>query len=235
MVEYTLKNILEFGFVPIAGNNNGWNFIVIVLTYVLCGLIAYLLGSLNFGIIISTKKFKDDIRSHGSGNAGTTNMMRTYGKTAALFTILGDFLKAVVAIFIVGRLLGGNYGSYIAGLGCVLGHCFPLYYKFRGGKGVAVMAMMVLCTNPLVFAVLLVMFVLIVGFTKYISLGSIICMLIYPLILYRFSGAGIPIIISVILALLIIFLHRTNITRLREGTESKFSFKSKEKINKTKS
>lgn len=190
--------------------------------------VAYLLGSINFAIIISGRKYKQDIRDHGSKNAGMTNMMRTYGKKAAVFTLLGDALKAILSCFI-GYLLLGHLGAYAAGLFCILGHVFPLYYGFKGGKGVVTAAATVLMTDPIVFLILLLLFVVMVAIWRYISLASITCMLLYPLILSfvsKLSGAISPFILfAILMAVLIIGKHWTNIKRLREGTESKFSFK----------
>ena len=143
---------------------------------------AYLLGSINFAIIISGKSYKQDIRNFGSKNAGMTNMMRTYGKKAAGLTLLGDALKAVVAC-LIGYAIAGQLGAYVAGLCCILGHVFPVYYRFKGGKGVVTAAVTVLMCDPFLFLILFAMFVLIVLFTRFISLGSIVCMLLYPLLL----------------------------------------------------
>lgn len=202
-----------------------------MIGFALCAVCGYLLGSLNFGVIISKYKYHEDVRSKGSGNAGTTNMMRTYGKSAAVFTLVGDMSKAVVAVML-GTLFNGNMGAYLAALLCVVGHAYPVFFKFKGGKGVAVTAAALLCLNPIVFAILLLIFVIVVAFTKYVSLASIMCMLVYPLILYRMSGSqldAIPMVCAILNSALVIFLHRSNIKRLMEGTENKFSFKSKDK------
>jgi len=197
-------------------------------------LSAYLLGSINFAIIISGKSYKQDIRNFGSKNAGMTNMMRTYGKKAAGLTLLGDALKAVVSC-LIGYIIIGQLGAYIAGLCCILGHVFPVYYRFKGGKGVVTAAVTVLMCDPFIFLILFALFVIIVLCTKFISLGSIICMLLYPLILSATStfvlklngqdGTSPYVIYTVIMAAVIVCKHWTNIKRLREGTESKFSFK----------
>jgi len=198
-------------------------------------VIAYLLGSINTALLVSKIKYKDDIRKYGSKNAGMTNMLRTYGKGAAAATLLGDALKAVVSVML-GMLLCGEIGGYICGLACALGHAFPVYFKFKGGKSVVVSAATLLCLEPLVFIVMLLFFVIIVAFTRYISLGSIMCMLIYPFVLNRFYVWVNPvmpyepmsvIILSLLLSALVIFLHRENIKRLWNGEERKVSFKSK--------
>ena len=201
----------------------------LAIAAILCIAIPYFLGSINFAILLSKAIYKTDIRDFGSGNAGATNMMRTFGKKTALMTFGGDALKAFVS-GALGYLLLGQYGAHIAGLFCVIGHMFPIYYKFKGGKGVVTTAVSMLMCNPFVFLILLVIFLIIVGFTKYISLGSIMCALLYPVILDRvekfFNGSTQPyVIIPMIIAALVVFMHRENIKRLMSGTESKFSFK----------
>jgi len=200
------------------------NIPLLVVGYLLCAAVGYLLGGLNFGLIISKLKFGEDVRTQGSGNAGMTNMMRVYGTKAAAFTLLGDVLKTVFAV-IIGYLVYGEVGAYCAALGCIFGHAYPVYFGFKGGKGVAVSAAMILCLSPLTFIILFILFAGIVASTKYISLGSIMCMLVYPLLLSRMSGVGPHIIIALVAALLVIYLHRSNIKRLLSGTENKFSFK----------
>ncbi|NLY68647.1 MAG: glycerol-3-phosphate 1-O-acyltransferase PlsY [Clostridiales bacterium] len=205
------------------GSTQGVHVAVLILSFVAVAAVAYLLGSLNFALIISKLKFHDDIRRHGSGNAGMTNMLRTYGKAAAVFTLLGDAAKAAVAI-IVGALLNGMIGAYIAGFFCILGHMYPAYYKFKGGKGVVTSAVLVLMLDWRVFLVLFAIFLLIVASTKYVSLGSIMGMLIYPLLLYNFNGPGINILFAFAISALVIFKHRDNIRRLLEQRENKISF-----------
>ena len=208
--------------------------VLMIAGIVFTAVCAYLLGSINFAIIISSRSYKQDIRNFGSKNAGMTNMMRTYGKKAAGFTLLGDALKAVVSC-LVGYVIIGQFGAYIAGLCCILGHVFPIFYHFKGGKGVVTAAVTVLMCDPFIFLILFTLFVIIVLFTKYISLGSVTCMLLYPLILHATStfanavqgrsGSSPYVIFTVIMAVVIVCKHWTNIKRLRVGTESKFSFK----------
>ena len=208
-----------------------------ILGYFLSAVCAYLLGSLNFGIIISSRRFHDDVRTHGSGNAGMTNMLRTYGKTAVVMTLLGDGLKAAVSI-LVGTLLASMPGAYIAGLFCIIGHAFPLYYHFKGGKGVVTTAVMILILDPLVFLIVFTVFLIIVGMTRYVSLGSIISVLMYPMIFYNFNKGGMKLMmvpVTILIAALVVFLHRSNIKRLREGKENKLSFGSKKKKKKNES
>ena len=241
---YTVTS--EYGFMLKPLQEGGTlNTVLVCLAFVAIILCAYLLGSINFAIIISGKKYKDDIRSHGSKNAGMTNMMRTYGKGAAALTLGGDALKAVIAC-IIGYLVMGQFGAYAAGLFCMLGHVFPLYYGFKGGKGVVTAAATVLMTDPIVFLILITLFIIMVAIWRYISLASVTCIGLYPLILSITSklatqiatgepriSIGIP--FAVLMAVLIIGKHWQNIQRLREGTESKFSFKKSVKAPKNKS
>ena len=217
--------------------------ILVILSALGSTVIPYLLGSINFSIIISKKQYNEDIREFGSKNAGMTNMMRTYGKKAAVLTLVGDALKAVVAGF-VGYAMFGLTGAHIAGLFCVLGHMFPIFYKFKGGKGVVTTAVSVLMCNPLVFAILILIFILIVLFTRYISLGSVMCVLLYPVLLNRldilvtYINTGVEITalsyhwVPVVVAFLVVFKHWENIKRLMNKTENKFSFKKSKKTNK---
>ena len=135
-------------------------------------LAGYFLGSINFAIIISSTQYKQDIRDFGSNNAGMTNMMRTYGKKAAALTLIGDALKAVIAC-LIGHIILGQLGAYIAGLFCIVGHIFPIYYNFKGGKGVVTAGVTIFMCNPIVFLIIITMFFIIVLISRYISLGSV--------------------------------------------------------------
>lgn len=232
----TFNDILNHGFVRKFAELNqnvlttGTQIFLIISAVLVTLFASYLLGSMNFAIIISGKQYKQDIRNFGSKNAGMTNMMRTYGKKAAGLTLLGDALKAVVAA-VIGYALLGQLGAYISGVFCILGHMFPIFYRFKGGKGVVTTAVSILMCNPLVFLILFTMFVIIVAFTKYISLGSVMCVLLYPLVLDRIerllnpSGGSAFTLFAVLVAVLVVFKHKENIKRLLNHTESKFSFK----------
>ena len=227
----SLTEFFSYGIIPALtrSSSEGLKAALMIIFAVICIVVPYLLGSLNFAIIISKTRYKADIRTFGSGNAGATNMMRTFGKSAAGLTFLGDALKAFVS-GLLGYALLGQYGAYIAGLFCILGHMFPIYYRFKGGKGVVTSAISILMCNPFVFLILFVLFVIIVACTRYISLGSVMCMLLYPVILDRIekwmNGAtGAYVIIAMLMAVLVIFMHRENIKRLWQGKENKFSFK----------
>ena len=228
----TLTEFFDSGIVGkiVFGNlENTFNTALMIISALVIVIAAYLLGSINFAIIISGRKYKQDIREFGSKNAGMTNMMRTYGKKAAGYTLLGDALKAVVAC-LIGYALLGHLGAYIAGLFCILGHIFPAFYKFKGGKGVVTTAISILMCDPFVFLILIAIFVIIVLCTKYISLGSVICVMLYPILLDRishiFTGRSTPYaVFAIIIAAVVVIKHWGNIKRLMQGKENKFSFK----------
>ncbi len=221
----TIHEVLYKGLLGYWVEKTGTHVAVWFIGFAVCAVAAYLLGSLNFAVIISKRKYHDDIRNYGSHNAGMTNMLRTYGKGAAVFTLLGDASKAAVSI-LLGTIINGQIGAYLAGFFCILGHMFPLYYKFKGGKGVVTSAVMILMLDWRVFLVCFLIFAGIVASTKYMSLGSIIGMLIYPLVLYNFNRAtpDFRIIIATAISALVVFMHRENIKRLMDGKESKVSF-----------
>ena len=191
---------------------------------VLCAVCAYLLGCINWAVIISRRVYGEDVRNFGSGNGGTTNMMRNYGTKYAVLTLLGDMAKALAAC-LIGISLMGIYGGYVAGFFCVLGHCFPVFYKFHGGKGVATVAMVILCLSPVVCLILFIIFVILVIGYKYISLASVMCMLLYPVLLNMVYGANMYNVFAIAISLLIVFMHRENLKRLINHTENKFEFR----------
>ncbi len=224
---------------------------MLVLAYIVTALAAYCLGSLNFAVIISRLKHHDDIRNYGSGNAGMTNMLRTYGKVDAVLTFLGDALKTALSI-LVGMVLVGaaGGGNYIAGCFAILGHVFPCYYRFKGGKGVVASAITILMLDWQIFLILIAVFAIVVLIWRYISLGSVTCAMLYPLLVYVKTQAAlensiengklvyspVPIIFAFAIGLFIVLLHRKNIERLMKGKESKIGSKAKkqEKFTVTK-
>ena len=208
-------------------------YVIFIAAIALTAAAGYLLGSLNSAIIVSKYRFHQDIRNFGSGNAGLTNMHRVYGKQGALLTLLGDVLKQIASVFI-GILIAGQTGAYIAGLFCMLGHIFPVYYGFKGGKGVLTAATMILIIDPIIFLVLIVVFAIVLLFTQYVSLSSIIAAITYPAAVYyaaKIRTGNSPDIYSMLFALfvglIVIFMHRSNIFRIFNNEESKFSFKKK--------
>ena len=205
-------------------------FYLMLIGVILCIIIPYLIASINPAIIFSKMVYHDDIRTHGSGNAGTTNMLRTYGKKMAVVILLLDFLKAVIGVMIGSLLMTREMGGAIAGVFVILGHTFPIYYKFKGGKGVACLAGVMLILSPISFAILLPVFILIVLMTRFVSLGSVMATMLFPVIQFAFYKQNSWITLaSIVIMLLVVFMHRENIKRLLEGKESKISFGSKEK------
>ena len=193
-----------------------------------CVVIGYLIGSLNFGVILS-KFYGRDIREVGSGNAGATNMMRVYGKKASILTLTGDASKAIIAVLASRFLLLGTLGAYIAGLFVIIGHAWPVYFNFKGGKGVAAIAAFCLVTEPEIFLIELAIFLAILFGFRMVSLGSIMIALVFPFILNWLTEPGLHIIVAFIMAGLVIFLHRQNLVRIFNHTEHKFKFGKKDK------
>ncbi|MCQ2431977.1 MAG: glycerol-3-phosphate 1-O-acyltransferase PlsY [Clostridia bacterium] len=218
----------------------GTGIVVYLLLSLVPALIGYVLGSVNIAVVISKLVYHDDIRKYGSGNAGTTNVMRTWGKGAAAATLIGDVLKGALAI-LLGRLFMGEDGMYLAGFAVICGHVWPCFFGFKGGKGVAATLGLVLFTEPLVALVLAIVFVGIVATTKFISLGSVMAVMMYPLVLNRIytfihHTEGVPIVptlVSFCVMILVIVKHRENIQRLMKGKENKFSFKKSVKPGET--
>ena len=215
--------------------------ILLTVLSILWVIASYFIGSLNFSIIISNKKYKDDIRKYGSQNAGSTNMQRVYGNKAAALTLLCDAAKGFVCVFVARLLFGMNVG-YLAGTFCVIGHCFPAYFGFKGGKGVATAIAVVLTLCAPVGILLIIIFAILVLGTKYISLGSIIAALLYPVFLDRCYGlynmlgiydAAHPTafmeICAVAITFIIIVRHHKNIKNLLNGEENKISLGKKKK------
>lgn len=211
-------------------------------TFFLCAaaiaVLSYLLGSINSAIIVSRLCAGDDIRKHGSGNAGMTNMLRTYGKGPAALTALGDFLKAVIAvalgrmIFSLASLTAPVDPGYLAALFVLLGHLFPLYFGFKGGKGVMTSLGAILMVNPLAFLALAVVFVPLVFITRIVSIGSVLGAAAFPFLTWgiRCLQHREPLydtICAVVIALIVLVMHRENIARLLKGQERRFGRKQK--------
>lgn len=219
----------------------GWTYQAIQYQLLFLGLaflsmvIPYLLGSINPAIVFSKRIYKDDVRTHGSGNAGSTNMLRTYGFKGAALTFVCDMLKAVAAVG-VGFLLVGAYGMSIAGLFVILGHMFPLYYKFKGGKGVACCAAVALVISPPTFLCTVVVFILVLIGSRMVSMASVMAALLYPLFLRAFAPAfPLGVAMAVVEACFIVFMHRENLKRIWNYEERKVDFsKLTEKFKKKK-
>lgn len=188
-------------------------------------LIGYLLGSISTGVVISRMFANTDIRTQGSGNAGTTNMLRILGRKMALFTFIGDMLKGIIAVFIGKWFVGGDLGGLLGVVGAVLGHYYPLYFGFKGGKGIATSFGSLLFVFPVHALLALAVFIILVAMTHYVSVGSVAAAIVLPLlvIVTHFNQPALCIITACIGAS-VVWRHRSNISRLMNHTESKLDF-----------
>ena len=217
-------------------------FVYFGLPLILCAAVGYLLGSVNSSIILTRLYKKGDIREQGSGNAGMTNVLRSVGKLPAALTFVGDFLKCVIAVLLASfavRLLGVDPGSelekiaqYTAGVFCVMGHAFPLYYGFRGGKCIVTAAAMIALTDWRVFLLIIFTFLILFIWKRIISLASITCAALYPVYTFLITffldyqnGRHSLIylifvtVVTLLVGLFVLYRHRANIGRLRRGEE----------------
>lgn len=201
----------------------------------LAAVAGYLLGSLNFAVMLSRRLHGADVRTMGSGNAGMTNMLRNFGKKSAAFTMAGDTAKGACAV-LLGRGLvflmapGSDvlYGACLAGIATILGHSFPLFFGFKGGKGIATLLGVIAALQPVIAGVLLTVFLVVVAVSKTVSLGSVIGVSFYPPLtllwgLFISHRAVIfTTVCSFIITALVIWMHRENIKRIMAGAEYKF-------------
>ncbi|MBP1545100.1 MAG: glycerol-3-phosphate 1-O-acyltransferase PlsY [Oscillospiraceae bacterium] len=224
---------------------------MMILTLLVTAVISYLLGSCNSAIITVRLLKHEDIREHGSKNAGLTNTLRCYGKVPALITLVGDLAKGIIAAFlslqIAKLLMGADYESvyfldrraigYISGFFSILGHIFPLYYGFKGGKGVLVSCSILLVIDPITFCIVIPFFIIVVAVSRYVSLGSILAAAVYPIItffvhyfIYHIDMTHSLLHTGLVVgtSALLIYMHRSNIQRLKNGTENKFGSKKKD-------
>ena len=218
---------------------------MLFLAIVLSALVSYLLGSCNSSILVVRLLKHQDVRNFGSHNAGLTNTLRCFGKGCAALTLIGDLAKGIIAVFLsrgichwmdVGLTAQQDvhFIGYIAGIFAILGHVFPLYYHFRGGKGVLVGVSVFLGIDPKVFGCLILIFIIVLAISKYVSLGSIIAAVCCQIITFLFQmlqrgdmpmwyvwlNTG----LAAVMGAMVIWMHRTNIQRLKNGTENRFSF-----------
>ena len=211
-----------------------------MVVYIIMAIIAYCIGSINFSVIFSKKFAGFDVREKGSGNAGTTNMLRSVGKKAAAITLVCDILKGVVSIGIA--ILLGNIPDInkellvqIAGVAVILGHTFPVFFGFKGGKGVATSLGVLLLSNWQIGLICLVFALVLMILTRMVSVGSCAAAVLFPIltlfinehytVLTEGKSGNVYFIYSVILAVIVLFNHRSNIKRILNGTENKVSFK----------
>ena len=209
---------------------------------IISGIIAYLLGSISFSIIF-TKKFAGfDVRQKGSGNAGSTNVLRTAGKKPAILTLVCDILKGVIAIFIaylIGKIFNFDIQSsallvQIAGICVVIGHTFPIFFGFKGGKGVATALGVLLVTNWQIGLICLVFALVLMALTRIVALGSIAAAILFPVLCFFITNNYLVgdsstrmsyLVFGIIMAVIVIFNHRSNIQRMASGKENRLIFK----------
>lgn len=209
-------------------------------TYIIIAVIAYLIGSINFSIILSKKMAGFDIREKGSGNAGTTNMLRSVGKKAEVITLICDILKGVVSILIAvlaGKIIKNLDNALLvqlAGIFVIIGHTFPVFFKFKGGKGIATALGVLLMINWQIGLICLIFALVLMALTKMVSVGSIAAAILFPILVAFIDQNYIVqtsnsnwsyLVFSIIVALLVIFNHRANVQRILNGTENRLSFK----------
>ena len=212
-----------------------------MLVYVIMAIIAYAIGSISFSVIISRKMAGFDVREKGSGNAGSTNMLRSVGKKAALLTLVCDILKGVVSVLlalVIGKINSNIDGAILVELAAffvVLGHTFPIFFEFRGGKGVATSLGVLLLINWKIGLICLVFALILMALTRMVSLGSISAAILFPVLCIFITDCYLVpqnhlsyIIFAIIMAVFIAYNHRSNIKRLLNGTENKISFKKTE-------
>ena len=242
-----LQDLFKSGIVRaiLAGEHTEWfRALVMGLGFGLCIILPYLLGSINTALIVSKLFYHDDVREHGSGNAGTTNVLRTYGKKPAVITFAGDALKGVLSVLIACVIFGHPIDEfsyfhlitavYMAAFFCIFGHIFPIFSRFRGGKGFATLAGVILVLNPFLFVILFVFYVAMVLLSHYISLSSVIAALFYPLMLSVISEIntlhppfGTDVLFAIAIGVLIAWAHRSNLRRIFDGNERKFYLRRK--------
>ncbi len=193
---------------------------------IFCLVFGYIFGCFSTGYLVS-KAYNIDVRKYGSGNSGTTNILRTLGKKGAIITLIGDMLKSAIPMLLVKYLIFPNMDnvpllSLYTGLGAVLGHNFPFWQKFKGGKGIASSAGALITLDPLAIIFGLPIFALVIIITRYVSLGSLCAAVFFPIwVAIRFPGDIHMLIVSMAFTILAFVRHRSNIKRLINGTENK--------------
>ena len=198
-----------------------------MLNYVLISILGYLVGSVNSAILLVWAKFHRDVRSGGSGNAGATNVTRTYGVGVGLLTLLGDVAKTAVSGGI-GYLLAGPNGLSVGCFACLLGHCWPVFFRFKGGKGMAVAAGTLLLLDWKLLILIATFFVIVFLCWRRVSLSTVLSVLIFPPLYYwKLGHIELSFILGTLISLIVILQHRQNIARLIAGTEPKMSFSKK--------
>lgn len=208
----------------------GSDFLSLFIKFVFLAVVAYLLGSINGAIITSKYYYKKDIRDFGSGNAGLTNFYRVFGKYGAALVVVIDIMKSVIPVLLAGWVMGltGRWadGCAFAGFFAMLGHSYPIYYNFKGGKTVMAGGTIVWFVDWRVGIIVWAIFIIIVIITRYISLGSVIGGIMYPISLAAIGiNSWFAVFMVALSGALLVFRHKENIKRIIKGTESKIKFK----------
>lgn len=199
-----------------------------MLGAILAVVSSYLIGSIPFGLIVGRLWANLDVREYGSGNIGTSNVLRTIGPAAAILVFILDVAKGAAAIYL-GRLAGGEVVQLLAGVAAIAGHNWPIYLNFRGGKGIATSLGAIVSLTPMIALILLGLWIVIVGITKYISLGSLAAALLFPIFLVISGAPKAHIVMGVLISAFAFYRHRTNIQRLLAGTENRIGQKAEKK------
>ena len=192
-----------------------------VLKYFVIIINGYIIGSVSFSILISRIIHKSDIRERGSGNAGATNMARSYGLTSGLGTLFGDMFKTCLAL-LNGYFILGRMGLCIAAIACLLGHCYPVFYDFKGGKGISVGAIIAFAIDPMAFLIILAVFLIAAFASRKVSVGSVLAAFALPIAVGFLHCGADYLILSIVAAALVIIRHRPNIIRILHGEEPDF-------------
>lgn len=195
------------------------------MQYFLVLAFVYLFASIPFGLLVSKYFYGTDIRSKGSGNIGATNVLRNLGVFPAVLVLILDMGKGITAVFLARYFLGTDFSAVIAGLIAIIGHSCSCFLGFKGGKGVATGLGVILMLSPLVTCLTVMVFVLVVGTTRYVSLGSVLGALLLPLLMIVFHQPKPYLYFACLAAAFVIYRHRGNIQRLLQGTESKIGSK----------
>ena len=192
---------------------------------VVCFVVSYFLGNIQTGILVGKLVSNIDLRSHGSGSSGATNALRILGRQSALLTLAGDCLKGVIAVCF-GLLIGGENGGMFAAISVIIGHIWPVLFRFKGGKGVATSIGVTLCLTPVYALIAIAVGIVVFLVTKIVSLASIASVALYTVLMVIVAiatGSFAPFLFGVALALLVLYAHRENVQRLRNGTEGRIT------------
>lgn len=204
------------------------------LRYAIVIVVAYLLGNISAGKLVAKHIGHVDISKVGSGNAGTTNVLRTLGWVPSVLTLVGDVLKAVVSA-LLGSAIAGETGMYLTGVAVMAGHIWPVLYNFKGGKGIAAAFGFIIFSDPVIAAILFVIQIAVIALTRYMSLASILSCVLYPVLMLVFRfGDTFSIVCAAIMCAMALFAHRSNMTRLINKNENRLDFKKINEISKRK-